>query len=72
MNTPLIEGEDFYYNDKGLMVLTNKYHLERGSCCGNWCYHCPYNYEKVPEPRRSILLAQRQKDENTQEENKEG
>jgi hypothetical protein len=23
--------------------------------------HCPYNYEKVPEPRRSELLHKREK-----------
>ena len=54
----LIEGEDFYFNDDGLMVLTEKYHLGRGYCCGNGCRHCPYNYENVPEPRRSALRAQ--------------
>jgi hypothetical protein len=33
----LIEGEDFYYNERGFMVLTAKYHLENGRCCGNEC-----------------------------------
>ena len=33
----LIEGEDFYYNEVGYMVLTKKYHLQKGSCCGNGC-----------------------------------
>jgi hypothetical protein len=55
---PLIEGEDFYFNPDGLMVLTEKYHLEKGYCCGNGCRHCPYNFEAVPEPKRSLLLAQ--------------
>jgi len=52
------EGEDFYYNEQGYTVLTEKYHLERGYCCGNGCRHCPYNYERVSEPRRSELIAQ--------------
>ncbi|MBN8853296.1 MAG: hypothetical protein BGO55_12835 [Sphingobacteriales bacterium 50-39] len=52
------EGEEFYYNEEGLMVLTEKYHLERGYCCGNGCRHCPFNYVNVPEPRRSKLIAQ--------------
>ncbi|MEI9955622.1 MAG: DUF5522 domain-containing protein [Ferruginibacter sp.] len=51
----LIEGEDFYYNEQGFIVLTAKYHLQRGICCGNGCKHCPYNYEKVAEPKRSEL-----------------
>jgi hypothetical protein len=59
MKKNLVEGEDFYYNNEGYMVLTAKYHLEKGFCCGNGCLNCPYNYERVPEPRRSELLAQR-------------
>jgi len=55
----LKEGIDFYFNEQGLMVLTEKYHLERGYCCGNGCRHCPYDYEKVPSPRREELLAGR-------------
>ena len=53
----LIEGEDFYYNEQGYVVLTEKYHLKKGSCCGNGCRHCPYNYINVPEPKRSELLT---------------
>ena len=52
----LVEGEDFYYNEAGYMVLTEKFHLKKGFCCGNGCMHCPYNYVNVPEPKRSILL----------------
>jgi len=64
----LIEGEDFYYNDQGFMVLTAHYLLNRGFCCGNGCRHCPYHYEAVPEPRRSELLAIRNSsDEDAQE-----
>jgi hypothetical protein len=29
------------------MVMTEKYHLERGYCCGNGCRHCPYEHENV-------------------------
>jgi hypothetical protein len=64
----LIEGEDFYYNEQGYTVLTAKYHLERGFCCGNGCRHCPFDYESVPEPRRSQLLAQRKDHGNIQKE----
>jgi hypothetical protein len=64
---PLIEGVDFYYNEQGLMVLTEKYHLDRGTCCGNGCRHCPFDYEQVSEPRRTQLLAQRKANGNTEE-----
>jgi hypothetical protein len=55
MKQPLLEGIDFYYNDDGYMVFTEKYLLNRGYCCGNGCRHCPFNYENVPEPRRTEL-----------------
>ncbi len=55
-NEELIEGVHYYINDNGYVVLTEKYHLEKGYCCGNGCLHCPYQYENVPEPRRSVLL----------------
>lgn len=53
----LVEGEDYYYNEQGYVVLTAKYHLQKGFCCGNGCKHCPYNYINVPEPQRSNLLS---------------
>jgi len=52
----LVEGEDFYYNEQGYVVLTEKYHLQRGNCCGNGCKHCPYNYINVPA-QKPIELA---------------
>jgi hypothetical protein len=56
MKNKWTEGDDFYYNDRGFIVLTAKYHLERGHCCGNGCKHCPYEYKNVPEPKRNELL----------------
>ena len=53
MKNNLIEGEDFYYNEQGYIVLTAKYHLERGHCCGNGCLHCPYDHINVPKERPS-------------------
>lgn len=38
----IIEGDDFYYIEGGRKVLTELFHLRRGSCCGNGCRHCPY------------------------------
>jgi hypothetical protein len=60
----LIEGEHYYYNELGYMVLTAKYHMENGSCCGNGCLNCPYDYSKVPEPKRSELLRKYASEEN--------
>jgi hypothetical protein len=55
----LIEGEDYYMSPEGRVVFTEKYHLDKGYCCGNGCRHCPYDYEGVPEPRRSDLIETR-------------
>ncbi len=57
MSNNLVEGEDYYFNEEGFIVLTEKYHLDKGYCCGNGCKHCPFNYEAVPEPKRSELLS---------------
>ncbi len=56
----LIEGEEYYFDASGLLVFTEKYLLQRGTCCGNGCRHCPYNYENVTEPERSKLLSLRE------------
>jgi hypothetical protein len=34
-----------YYLESGRVVFTALFHLERGSCCGNNCRHCPYDPE---------------------------
>lgn len=60
MSQTLTEGIDFYYDASGYMVLTEKYHLDKGHCCGHGCRHCPYQYEAVPEPRRSRILEQKE------------
>jgi hypothetical protein len=64
----LKEGIDYYYLPDGRMVLTAKYLLDRGFCCGKGCRHCPYKYQNVAEPQRSILIkdrAQREENSNT-------
>jgi hypothetical protein len=32
-----------YYLSEGRVVFTERYHLERGYCCGNGCKHCPFD-----------------------------
>ena len=43
--TPL-EEDDFYLNEKGYKVFTEKFHLKRGYCCKSGCKHCLYGYDK--------------------------
>ncbi|WP_457617814.1 DUF5522 domain-containing protein [Lutibacter sp.] len=42
---PYEEG-DYYINEQGYRVFTEKYHLKRGYCCKSGCKHCPYGYDK--------------------------
>lgn len=39
----------------GFRVFTELAHLQRGSCCGSACRHCPFDHVNVPTPpvRRS-------------------
>jgi hypothetical protein len=60
MKQEIIDNDNFYFNEEGNMVFTEKYLLSRGECCGNGCRHCPFNYINVPEPRRSELLFLKQ------------
>lgn len=70
MSQPLIENEDFYYDADGFMVLTEKFHLSKGYCCGHGCRHCPYEYESVPEPKKSQVLSQLKNFKNVSSINK--
>ncbi len=42
----LVQGEDYYINEQGNWVFTEKYHLQRGYCCESSCKHCPYGFIK--------------------------
>lgn len=62
------EGKDYYINKNGLLTFTAHYLQQRGYCCGNGCMHCPYEYERVQEPRRKELLAKRNQNSNANKE----
>ena len=64
MKPELVEGEDYYLNEEGLLVFTEKFLLDRGYCCGSGCKHCPYNYEAVAEPKRSYLIQKKNTNSN--------
>lgn len=65
MAQDLIENEDFYFNEDGYIVLTAKFHLQRGECCGNGCKHCPYDYINVDERKRTNLTSPKSPPEPT-------
>ena len=60
-------NEDYYILPNGLLVFTASYLLRRGYCCGNGCLNCPYDYIKVPEPKRTELLKKRTRNEKSSE-----
>lgn len=43
----LVEGVDYYFDERGLMVLTAHFLTKRGYCCENGCRHCPYGFKKT-------------------------
>lgn len=61
----LKEPEDYYLLPDGRLVFTAAYLERRGYCCGNGCLNCPFDYEDVPEPRRSVLLRARLQNRTT-------
>ena len=63
----LAEGEDFYYNENGLMVLTALYLKKRGYCCKNACKHCPYGFH---DAKNEEMPFKSEKQENPKEPDK--
>jgi hypothetical protein len=50
---PLIKEIDYYLDENGFVVFTEKYLLERGHCCGNGCRHCPFESKNI-----SVLVTE--------------
>ena len=53
-------NDDELFDPIGFAALTAEYLLNRGYCCGNGCKNCPFDYKNVPEPRKTLLLEQRE------------
>jgi hypothetical protein len=58
---PFIKDVHYYLED-GRVVFTALYHLERETCCGNKCRHCPY----FPQHIKGIKTI-KSKEENGEE-----
>jgi hypothetical protein len=60
MNENNISGTpDYYFDENGMLIFTEKFLLSRGGCCGMGCLHCPYDFINVLEPKRTELLEKR-------------
>lgn len=47
----IARGERLYRDPRtSLWVMTRLAHLERGSCCGSGCRHCPWSAAAEGEP----------------------
>ena len=47
----ILKGQKSYEDSAtGFTVFTELFHLERGTCCGNQCRHCPYGWTGVFNP----------------------
>lgn len=51
-------SEDYIQLPDGRIAFSAAYHLKRGYCCGAGCRYCPFEYERVREPRCTILRAE--------------
>lgn len=43
----LKETEDYYFDERGFLVFTEKYHKKRGYCCKMGCKHCPWKKQTL-------------------------
>ncbi len=50
MSEELVEGLDFYFDEDGLMILTEHYLKKRGHCCKSGCLNCPYGFHDNYDP----------------------
>ena len=57
---PDLDPEDYYKDEQGFIVFTEKHHLKRGFCCQNGCRHCPYVFNpktgKFNEEKRKSTM----------------
>ena len=60
-----IENVD-YYMESERVIFTALTHINRGSCCGNGCRHCPYSPR---HDRGSVVLAEKLLKFNPNKEN---
>lgn len=51
-------GKSSYVDPQtGYNVFTEKFHLDRGTCCGSMCRHCPFDHKNVPERRKKMFAS---------------
>jgi hypothetical protein len=62
------EQDIHYYMDGTRVVFTALFHIQRGSCCGNGCKHCPYD----PQFKKGSVVVAEEFRKLTNKENKNG
>jgi hypothetical protein len=66
---PVKSNSDFiqdvhYYLEEGRVIFTPLYHINRGTCCGNSCRHCPYEPKHI-KGNKNHEKIQNKKDRNS-------
>lgn len=67
----LVEGIDYYFNERRLLVWTEAYLEKKGRCCYSGCFHCPYDKKlknKKVDPEVPQELQLDSESESTQKE----
>lgn len=56
LHAQALDAGKMFYTDPatGYRVISELGHLQRGSCCGCGCRHCPYAHEEVPQEERAL------------------
>ena len=59
-----LEKERDFYHENGNVIMTERYHIERGSCCGSGCRHCPFSppHQKMNTQLREDIKSYKYKE----------
>ena len=53
MNNEYNKSIDFY-EENGMIIMTEQYLLKRGYCCKNGCSHCPYGFMENKDEQSNL------------------
>ena len=57
MNNEYKKSIDFY-EENGMIIMTEQYLLKRGYCCENGCRHCPYGFMENEDEQNNLTTTE--------------
>ena len=59
-----LDKERHFYHENGNVIMTEEYHIERGTCCGSGCSHCPFSpsHQKMNTQLREDIKSYKYKE----------